>query len=83
MNTISETDGHELTGIFELLDVVEKVVRSADPALQAELQDTLNAYAQDFPDEFYWAVGVQAPAMLHHLMHALMLPPNTPRRLRN
>ena len=28
----------------------------------------VDAYARDFPEEFEWAVSVQAPALLYHLM---------------
>jgi hypothetical protein len=61
----------EIVGVYELLDAVEAVVKSADPAQRKALAQTLDAYADDFPDEFYWATGVQAPMLLHHLLTSI------------
>jgi hypothetical protein len=62
---------HEIVGMYELLDAVEAVVKSADPTQRKALEQTIDAYADDFPDEFYWAVGPQAPMFLHHLLTAI------------
>jgi hypothetical protein len=50
---------------------VEAGVKSADPAQRKALAQTIDAYADDFPDEFYWAVGPQAPTFLSHLLFAI------------
>jgi hypothetical protein len=62
------TEKEEPTGMFELLDAVEAVIGAADPAKRETLAKTIDAYQEDFPDDFFWAVGPQAPALLHHLM---------------
>jgi len=31
----------------------------------------MDAYHDDFPDEWHWAAGGQAPALLHHLFMAI------------
>jgi hypothetical protein len=61
----------EIVGIYELLDAVEAVVKSADPAARKALAQTIDAYADDFPDEFYWAVGPQAPTLLNFMLSAI------------
>ena len=49
--------GHDdITGIYELLDAIEAVI---------------DAYAEDFPDDFYWAIGPQAPMLLNHLINTI------------
>jgi len=59
------------TGMFEVLDAVEAVLQAADPAKREALAKTNDAYAEDFPDEFYWAIGAQAPALLQHLLSTI------------
>jgi hypothetical protein len=63
---MSEPD--QPTSMFELLDAVEAVIQVADPAKREALARVIDAYAEDFPDEFYWAIGAQAPSLLQHLL---------------
>jgi hypothetical protein len=60
-----------ITGMYELLDAVEAVITAADPAKREALAKTIDAYAEDFPEEFFWAIGAQAPTLLHHLLSAI------------
>jgi hypothetical protein len=64
-------DEQPITDMYELLDAVEAVVASADPAKRETLAKTIDAYCEDFPEEFFWAIGAQAPTLLHHLMTAI------------
>ena len=57
-----------IIGIYELLDAIEGVIKASDPAKRQILAQTIDAYAEQFPDEFYWAIGAQAPMMLHELL---------------
>jgi hypothetical protein len=57
-----------MTGMYELLDAIEAVIASADPAKRETLAKTIDAYCEDFPEEFFWATGAQAPSLLYHLM---------------
>jgi hypothetical protein len=57
-----------IIGIYELLDAVEAVIKAADPEKRKILAQTIDSYAEQFPDEFYWAIGAQAPMMLHELL---------------
>jgi hypothetical protein len=61
-------DEHPMTGMYELLDAIESVVGSADPAKRETLAKTIDAYCEDFPEDFFWAIGGQAPSLLYHLM---------------
>lgn len=57
-----------LVGMYEVLEAVEAAIKSAAPAERAALATTLEHYCDDFPDEFFWAIGPQAPTLLNHLM---------------
>ena len=61
----------EIVGIYELFDAVEAVVKSADPTQRKALAQTIDAYADDFPDDFYWAIGPQAPTFLSHMLFSI------------
>ncbi len=54
--------------IDELLDATETVIVAADPAKREALATTIDAYAHDFPEDFHWAIGPQAPSFLYHLL---------------
>ena len=58
----------KLTDMYDLLEAVEAALAAADPAKCEALAATINAYAEDFPDEFFWATSPQAPALLYHLL---------------
>ena len=62
------TDEDDLTDMYHVLDALEAVIVSADPAKREALAKTLDAYHHDFPDEFHWAVGPQSPVLLYHLL---------------
>jgi hypothetical protein len=71
----------ELTGMYELLEAIEETIKSADPVKRKALEHVLTAYAKDFPDEYFWAIGPQSPVMLHHIMFAIDQPvPSEPKR---
>lgn len=63
---MSEAD--EPTDMHSLVDALEAVIAAADPAKREALAATIDAYAEDCPDEFFWAIGAQAPALLYHLL---------------
>lgn len=57
-----------LTGMYDVLDALEAVIKAAPKAQREALAAAVDAYAENFPDEFFWATGGQAPALLQHLM---------------
>jgi hypothetical protein len=61
----------EITGMYELLDALEEALKSADLGKRRKLAQTIRAYEADLPDEFYWSVGAQSPALLHNLMSSI------------
>jgi len=60
--------------MYELLEAIEAAIGSAEPAKREALAKTINAYMNDFPEDYFWAVGPQAPTLLHHIMHAIEPP---------
>src|SRR5215471_8877665 len=46
-----------ITSIYGLLDAIEAVIKAADPAKREALTRTIDAYAEDFPEDFFWATG--------------------------
>jgi len=58
----------ELTGMHELLNALEEALKAADPKKREALAKTLDAYSEDFPEEFQWVIGAQSPALLHNLV---------------
>ena len=66
-----ETMSQDLIGVYELLDAIEAVIKAADPAKREALAQTIDHYAEDFPDDFFWAVGPQSPMLLHEIMSVI------------
>jgi hypothetical protein len=62
--TMSE---EKITGMYELVDAIEAAINASDPAKREALALTIDAYAEDFPEEFFWIIGPQAPSLLHLL----------------
>ncbi len=61
----------KITGMYELLDAIEAVIKAADPAKREALAQTIDAYSESFPEDFFWAVGAQAPTLLNHMLNAI------------
>jgi hypothetical protein len=61
----------DITSIYQLLDAIEAVIKAADPAKREALTRTIDVYAEDFPEDFFWATGSQAPMLLHHLLNTI------------
>ncbi len=59
------------TGMYELLEAIEAAIESAKPAKREALKQTIKAYMEDFPEEYFWAIGPQSPTLLSHLMNAI------------
>jgi hypothetical protein len=61
-------DDDDFIDMYEFLDAVSSVIAWSDPAKRELLAQTIDAYANDCPDEFLWATGAH-PVLLHHLMN--------------
>jgi len=64
------SDEHPI-GMYEFLEALENVISAADPDRRRALAETIDSYSQDSPDEFSWAVGVQSPTLLNHVMNTI------------
>lgn len=71
MGRIIMSDECNHTGMYELLEAIEAAIESAEPAKRDALKQTINDYMEDFPDEYFWAIGPQSPTLLHHIMYAI------------
>ena len=49
------------TDMYDILDAIEAVLAAADPAKCDALAKTIDAYAEDFPEDFFWAIGDRRP----------------------
>jgi hypothetical protein len=66
---MSGADQH--TEKHELFCAIEDLIATADPDEREALGTAIEAYARDFPEDFYWAVGGAAPTLLHQLISAI------------
>jgi hypothetical protein len=55
-------------GMYQFVNAVEEMIRSADSEKRQALAHTIDVYHGDYPEEFNWATSGQAPALLHNLM---------------
>jgi hypothetical protein len=60
-----------LTTSDKLLDAVQAVINAASPAKRAALAQTIDAYLDEFPDDFYWAGSTHAAELLNHIMNTI------------
>ena len=61
----------EIINMYNVLDAVCATISSADPETRAALAKAMDGYAEDFPGEYYWAIGAQSPSLLYHLVLAI------------
>ena len=71
MREVENAKDDAITSIYELLDAIEAVIKAADLTKREALTRTIDAYAEDFPEDFFWATGSQAPMLLHHLFNTI------------
>jgi hypothetical protein len=63
-----------ISGISALLDALGAVIKAAPKAERDALASVMEAYAKDFPHNYYeylWAMGAQSPRLLYHLIHSI------------
>jgi hypothetical protein len=61
----------DFTCMHDVTDAIEALIGAASPELRENLAETIAAYAEDCPDEFFWAIGAQAPVLLHNLVMSI------------
>lgn len=72
------------TGMCEFLSALKGTIAAADPEKRAAVAAMIDRYAKDFPTEFRWAGGPQAPTLLYRLLmtiDAACQPESGPRRV--
>ena len=55
----------KITDMYELLDFIEVIIEAADPAKRKALAQTIDAFAENFPEDFFLGcrpAGADAPA---------------------
>jgi len=57
--------------MYELLEAIEAAIESAQPEKREALAQTINAYMDDFPEDYFWAIAPQSPTLLHHIMNSI------------
>lgn len=63
-----------ITGMCELLDALETVIRATPKAEREALASAIEDYSRNFPNDYYeflWAMGVKSPKLLYHLINAI------------
>lgn len=63
-----QQDNEPITGMYELLEALEEALKASDPAKREALAETIDAYHEDFPEDFHWAIGASSPTLLSHLV---------------
>jgi hypothetical protein len=54
----------DATNVYDFLDALGQTIASSDPAKRELLAQTIDAYSNDFPDDFYRSISAQAPLLL-------------------
>jgi len=65
------TEENTSGGVYELLDALVAVIAASDPAKREALAAAIDAYAEDYTEDFLWATGMQAPTLLHHMFNSI------------
>jgi hypothetical protein len=76
------SDERKVTGMYEVFDAIEATIATADPVKREALAKTIDAYARDFPHEFLWAIGPQAPMLLHQVLTTIDVACRSPSQSR-
>lgn len=64
-------DEERITGMYDVLDALEAVIKAAPKAERDALATVMDAYAEHFPDDYDWAVSAQSPTLLYHLINTI------------
>jgi hypothetical protein len=62
------TDNHKITAFHDFAEAVGNAIIGMDPAKRALLAETMVAWIRSFPEDYLWATGPHAPALLYRLM---------------
>jgi hypothetical protein len=60
-----------ITNMYDLLEALAAAILAAEPSKREALAKTIDAYCKDCPEDFFWAIGPQAPTFLSRLLHTV------------
>jgi hypothetical protein len=63
---MAEHDDH--TDLYDLIDALEAVITASDPEKREQLARIIDGYADDNPDDFFWATSAQSPTLLYQVL---------------
>ena len=52
-------------------DAVHDVVKAASPAKREALVQTIDAYVDEFPDDYFWSGSTHAAELLNHILNTI------------
>ena len=55
----------DVTNVYDFLDALGQTIASSDPAKRELLAPTIDAYSNDFPDDFYWSISWPESGYVH------------------
>jgi len=61
-------DDHKCTTHYEFFNALRDVIIASDPAKLEALHNTIHDWSEHDPDNYFWAIGPQAPAILFQVM---------------
>jgi hypothetical protein len=66
-----ENDDNESIDIGDMCAALEGALQASDPGMREQLAKTIDAYRENFPNDFYWAMGAQSPMLLYYLFTSI------------
>jgi hypothetical protein len=67
----------EIVGVYDFLKALQDVILASDPAKREILSQTMIAWGECDPELYGWAMGMQAPALLHNVMMEIAVSPES------
>jgi hypothetical protein len=62
------TDNEKTTAFHDFAEATGNAIIGMEPAKRELLAETMVAWIRSFPEDYLWATGPQAPALLYRLM---------------
>jgi hypothetical protein len=79
---MAEDDDETITSIDEVVEAVYACIQTSNPTKRDHLAKTINAYREDFSEDYRWATGGQSPYILSELMRRISVASEPLRRPR-
>jgi hypothetical protein len=66
----------KIIAFHDFAEAIGKAIRGMDPAKRALLVEAMADWVGSFPEDYLWATGPQAPALLYRLMAEIEIATN-------